>query len=97
MLLTLPNNASLVSLLWLFFVLVWCLQVAVPQPLVGHIIGKGGTFVREVLSVTNVQASVAQTQSPLLLSRRFRSCWRAKSLRLSSGVVDTLALKASAR
>lgn len=30
-----------------------------PQPLVGHIIGKGGSFVREVLSVTNVQASLA--------------------------------------
>lgn len=28
-----------------------------PQPLVGHIIGKGGAFVREVLAVTGVQVS----------------------------------------
>ncbi|CAN0493829.1 unnamed protein product, partial [Ectocarpus sp. 12 AP-2014] len=45
----------------------YTLKVAVPQPLVGHIIGKGGTFVREVLSVTNVQASIQQdTGSPTM-------------------------------
>lgn len=33
------------------------LKVAVPQPLIGHIIGKGGSFVREVLSKTSVQVS----------------------------------------
>lgn len=31
------------------------LKVAVPQPLIGHIIGKGGSFVREVLANTHVQ------------------------------------------
>lgn len=44
------------------FPLVLHVQIAVPQPLVGHIIGKGGTFVREVLSVTGVQVSVLSSQ-----------------------------------
>ncbi|CBN74642.1 conserved unknown protein [Ectocarpus siliculosus] len=45
----------------------YTLKVAVPQPLVGHIIGKGGTFVREVLSVTNVQVKIQQdTGSPTM-------------------------------
>lgn len=34
------------------------MQIAVPQPLVGHIIGKGGQFVREVLAVTSVQVGL---------------------------------------
>lgn len=33
----------------------YSLKVAVPQPLIGHIIGKGGAFVREVLAVASVQ------------------------------------------
>lgn len=35
----------------------YSLKVAVPQPLIGHIIGKGGVFVREVLAVASVQVS----------------------------------------
>lgn len=42
----------LASINFLFFA--FC-QIAVPQPLIGHIIGKGGVFVREVLSLTSVQ------------------------------------------
>ncbi|CAM9132947.1 unnamed protein product [Sphacelaria rigidula] len=43
------------------------LKVAVPQPLIGHIIGKGGSFVREVLKETHVQVKIMQdTESPTL-------------------------------
>eukprot|EP00752_Nemacystus_decipiens_P004730 g4311.t3 len=45
----------------------YTLKIAVPQPLVGHIIGKGGTFVREVLNVTGVQVKIQQDSgSPTL-------------------------------
>lgn len=36
------------------------LKVAVPQPLIGHIIGKGGSFVREVLKDTHVQVRTSR-------------------------------------
>ncbi len=38
----------------------YSLKIAVPQPLVGHIIGKGGGFVREVLNVTGVGVKIQQ-------------------------------------
>lgn len=39
------------------------LKVAVPQPLIGHIIGKGGSFVREVLKETHVQVRASRNLS----------------------------------
>ncbi|CAM9439059.1 unnamed protein product, partial [Hapterophycus canaliculatus] len=45
----------------------YSLKIAVPQPLVGHIIGKGGSFVREVLAVANTQMKIQQdTGSPTM-------------------------------
>ncbi|CAM9510341.1 unnamed protein product [Ascophyllum nodosum] len=38
----------------------YALKIAVPQPLIGHIIGKGGVFVREILHVTAVQVKIQQ-------------------------------------
>lgn len=49
---------------WVLNCLLLCVQIAVPQPLVGHIIGKGGTFVREVLAVTAVQVRPCCTFPP---------------------------------
>lgn len=54
-------------------------QIAVPQPLVGHIIGKGGTFVREVLNHTGVQVRnhPEKLVDAIFLNyvRRAVSCW----------------------